>query len=60
MQIYVINLARATERRAQMQLQADKLGLNFSFLTATDGRSLSEQDRQLVDHDRRKSITIYP
>ncbi len=60
MRIIVINLARATERRADMERQAQTLGLAFDFLEATDGRKLTAQDRALIDHDKRKSISPYP
>lgn len=60
MRILVINLARATDRRQKMTEQLESLGLPFEFLEATDGRCLTEADRALVDHERRKSISPYP
>jgi glycosyl transferase family 25 len=60
MQIYVINLTRATERRQVMEQQAQTLGMTFNYLAATDGHSLTDADRGMVDHERRKRITPYP
>jgi glycosyl transferase, family 25 len=36
--VYVINLKRAPERLARMQVEATRLGFEFSLLYATDGR----------------------
>lgn len=60
MDIYVINLTRAPERRAKMESQLIKFGLPFILLNATDGKSLTAEERDLVDHERRKRITPYP
>ena len=60
MRILVINLARATDRRQKMTEQLESLGVAYEFLEATDGRCLTEADRALVDHERRKSISPYP
>ncbi|MER2519645.1 MAG: glycosyltransferase family 25 protein [Bdellovibrionales bacterium] len=60
MRITVINLARATDRRQFMERQAQTLGLAFDFLEATDGKTLADTDRALIDHDKRKAISPYP
>lgn len=60
MQIYILNLSRATERRRRMERQAQSLGLTFHYLVAADGRTLTTRDRAMVDHERRKRITPYP
>jgi len=60
MRIYVINLARATERRRKMQAQADALGVHLDFIEAVDGKTITDADRRLVDHTRRRRITPYP
>ncbi len=60
MKIYVINLARATERRKKMQAQADKLGIQLDFIEAVDGKTMSDADRALVDHAKRRKISLYP
>jgi len=39
MQVFVINLARSTERRQRMQQQLDRLAIPFSFFEAVDGRA---------------------
>lgn len=60
MRILVINLMRATERRQKMERQAADLGMHFDFLEAVDGKIISDAERALVDHTKRKSITPYP
>ena len=60
MRIILINLARAPERRRKMAQQFAALGLNYEILEATDGRMLTDADRALVDHRRRRRITPYP
>jgi glycosyl transferase family 25 len=60
MDIFLINLARATERRTAMAAQFEALGIPYSLIIATDGRSLSNAERTLVDHEKRKRITPYP
>lgn len=60
MDIIVINLARATERRTVMEQQLAAFGLTGTFLTATDGRTLTEIERNLVDHDARRRVSLYP
>ena len=39
MHVYVINLARRPDRRAFMQQQADRLGLQFDYIDAVDART---------------------
>jgi len=60
MRIFVINLARADQRLRDMERQLSALGLDFERIEATDGRSLTDNDRSLVDQDRRRRITPYP
>lgn len=36
--VFVINLARRTERRSRMHYCLNELGLNATFVEATDGR----------------------
>jgi len=60
MHIFFINLARATERRQNMERQFSALGLEGERLEATDGQTLSAQDRALVDDQKRRRITPYP
>lgn len=44
MKIYCINLKRSIERRARMEAELKKTGLEFEFIDAVDGRTLSEED----------------
>jgi glycosyl transferase family 25 len=60
MRIILINLSRAADRLQNMARQFSVLGLEFSRLEATDGKSLAAEDRALVDNDRRRRITPYP
>jgi glycosyl transferase family 25 len=60
MRIVVINLARATERRRKMEAQFAGLDVPFEFLEATDGKTITEAERALVDHKHRRRITPYP
>jgi len=58
--IFLINLARATERLDKMDRQFKVLGIAYERLDATDGASISEADRAMVDDERRKRFTEYP
>jgi glycosyl transferase, family 25 len=60
MRIVFINLARAPERRTNMERQFATLGVAWERLDATDGRVLTDADRVLVDHAKRRCITPYP
>lgn len=60
MRVIVINLARATERRRKMEAQFAALGMPFEILEATDGQTITNAERALVDHTRRRRITPYP
>lgn len=60
MKIFLINLARATERLDKMDRQFRALGIVYERLDATDGTSITKTDRALVDDERRKRFTEYP
>lgn len=60
MQIVVVSLTRAVERRAAIERQFAALKLPFVFLDATDGRHLTRFERSFVDDRTRKTITEYP
>src|SRR5580698_8166913 len=60
MRILFINLARAADRRRNMERQFAAFGLDFERLEATDGQNLSMVDRALVDNEKRRRITPYP
>ncbi len=46
MKTYVINLARAVERRVYMEQQLQRLGIDYEIFPAVDGQELSEEDLQ--------------
>lgn len=52
MKVFVINLERSTTRRAFMQKQLDKQGVDFEFIKAVDGATLSDEYlSQVCDFD---------
>ena len=54
MQVLCINLARASDRRAAMIEQFQRLGMEFEIFPATDWRNLDEADFELVDAEARR------
>ena len=44
MRVFVINLARSVERHQTMQSQFERLSLPFEFISAVDGRELSNSE----------------
>ncbi len=59
MRVYVLNLARAVARRAHIECAAAAAGVTLDFIEAADGRTLTDAQRALVDHRRRRRITPY-
>ena len=59
MRIYVLNLARAARRRAGIERAATAVGVTLDFIEAADGRTLTDAQRALVDHRRRRRITPF-
>ena len=59
MRIYVLNFARATDRCGHMARAAAAIGVTLDFIEAVDGRRLTDAQRDLVDHRRRRRITPY-
>jgi glycosyl transferase, family 25 len=59
MRIYVLNLARAADRRAHIERAATAAGVTLDFIEAVDGRTLTDAQRDVVDHRRRRRITPY-
>ena len=49
MHAYVINLARSTDRRAHITAELQRVGLDFEFISAVDGRTLDLSDSTLID-----------
>jgi glycosyl transferase, family 25 len=54
--IFVINLERDVERRRHMTAVLGGLGLSAEFVTAVNGRQLSESDRAAFDRARSRRI----
>lgn len=60
MQVFVINLARSTERRQRMQQQLDELGVPFAFFEAVDGRAGVHPLLQKYDEKKRMRRKGHP
>lgn len=55
MKAYVINLARATDRRSHMVEQLERVAVEFEFVEAIDGRVIELDGNPLVDLERIES-----
>ena len=55
--VFVINLARDPERRAHMEGRLRKCGLQAEFITAVDGKGLTDADR--ASYDRTRALVVY-
>ncbi len=51
--IFVINLPRDTQRRAEMTARLDRLGLPYHFVEAIDGKAMPEAYERLYDRTKR-------
>jgi len=60
MRIVLINLERATERRARMAEEFARVGLDYEIWPAKDARTLTDQDRAFVDRAARERLGLYP
>ncbi len=60
MRIVLINLKRASERRARMAREFGALGLDYEIKQAVDGRNLSAEHLAQVDRDARRQLGLYP
>lgn len=60
MRIVLINLERATERRARMAEEFARVGLDYEIWPAKDARTLTDEDRAFVDRDARERLGLYP
>lgn len=49
MRAYVINLARSPERRAHIRAELDRVGIDYEFIEAVDGRDIDVRDPQIID-----------
>lgn len=51
LKVYCISLERARDRRKQAQNEHEKLGIQFEFIKAIDGRELSEDEIKAYGYD---------
>lgn len=50
MKVFIINLERSLDRRHSIAAQCNKLGLDYEFIAAVDGRTLSEKEIEESTH----------
>jgi len=50
--VYIVSLARATERRKFMEKQLEKLNLDYQFIEAHDARNITNSELQEVNNNR--------
>ena len=60
MRVVLINLERASLRRERMAAAFAHVGIGFEIWPAVDARTLTDEDRRLVDHEARRSLGLYP
>ena len=60
MKVFVINLARACERRRRMEEQFASLGLEATFHPAVDARELTPEHYAQVDRETRRRLGLWP
>ena len=60
MKVFVINLARACERRRRMEQQFASLGLEATFHPAVDIRDFTQETYSKVDRDTRRRLGLWP
>jgi len=60
MKAFVINLARAVERRRRMEEQFAALGLEATFHSAADIRDFTQETYTKVDRETRRRLGLWP
>ena len=60
MQLFVINIDKATERRRRIEQQLESLGLEATFHRALDARELSDEHYARVDRETRRRLGLWP
>ncbi|HIX57364.1 MAG TPA: glycosyltransferase family 25 protein [Candidatus Anaerobiospirillum pullistercoris] len=55
---FVINMPASQQRREMMEPQLQKLGFDYEFFAATDGRHLSEKEMQKCQPDDRVTLNL--
>ena len=60
MKAFVINLARAVERRRRMEEQCTSLGLEATFHPAVDIQNFSQETYAIVDRETRRRLGLWP
>ena len=60
MQIVLISLERATERRLRMAEEFARVGLDYEVWPAKDAKTLTDVDRAFVDRAARERLGLHP
>ena len=60
MRVVLINLERAKARRKRMAAEFARTGIEYQVWPAVDARTLTDEDRTLVDHAARRRLGLYP
>ena len=60
MRVVLINLERAKARRERMVAAFAQAGIEFEVWPAVDARTLTDEDRTLVDQETRRRLGLYP
>ena len=60
MRVVLINLERAKARRERMAAEFARTGIEYEVWPAVDARTLTDEDRSLVDHAARQRLGLYP
>lgn len=60
MRVVLINLGRAKARRKRMAAEFARAGIEYEVWPAVDARTLTDEDRTLVDHAARRRLGLYP
>ena len=60
MRVVLINLERAKVRRERMAAEFARFGIEYEVWPAVDARTLTDEDRRLVDHEARRRLGLYP
>jgi glycosyl transferase family 25 len=56
----LINLDRSLDRLNAMHRKFSSVGVVYERLPATDGQLLTQDQKNALDHERRKGVSVYP